>query len=125
MPRADFDPSGSLSILGYDYAVLLATDDDEMDGYDGLHRSKRLEIIVRARLKDDAKRETLLHEILHAIDEAFDAEMSETQVLRLSRGLYAVCRENRDYFLRLLFPEAAARLAALPGVPVAAPTDDR
>lgn len=101
--RDDFDPSGTLRVLGYDFAIVAATDGEHMDGYDGLCDEKRSTLHVRSRLPADKARETTLHEIVHAVSNAMDAELEERQVLTISRGLYAVCRDNPEYMKALLF----------------------
>jgi hypothetical protein len=42
----------------------------------------------------ETEQDTLLHELLHAVDEAVDSKMKESQVKRLATGLLAVLKEN-------------------------------
>lgn len=42
----------------------------------------------------EQSQDTLLHEVIHAIDEAVDAGLKESQVKRLATGLLAVLKEN-------------------------------
>ena len=43
---------------------------------------------------DMQKRDTLLHEILHAVDHEMGTDMSEPQVRRMATGMLAVLRHN-------------------------------
>ena len=43
----------------------------------------------------EAEQDTVLHELIHAIDEAVDSRMTESQVKRLATGLLAVFKENQ------------------------------
>lgn len=45
---------------------------------------------VLDRLPDDGARETLLHEVLHALDHALALDLDEGQITRLAAGLFAL-----------------------------------
>lgn len=104
MPDAPhgFNPAGTLRVLGYDYEVrgVTSADAPREDGTSDLGRAL---IRVDVERAPDHVRQVALHEILHAVDDATDTGLRETQVMRLARGLYAVCRDNPDYMRRLLF----------------------
>ena len=51
-------------------------------------------IAVRDGQPLESEQDTLLHEVIHAIDEAMDAKMKETQVKKLATGLLAVMKDN-------------------------------
>lgn len=59
----------------------------------------KAEIGLDADVSDHEKRETLLHEVLHAIDHALQLGLNEAQVGALSVGLWAFVQAN---------PQAAA-----------------
>lgn len=42
----------------------------------------------------ESSQDTLLHELIHAVDEAVDSGLKETQVKRLATGLLAVLKDN-------------------------------
>ena len=42
----------------------------------------------------DQRRDTLLHEVLHAIDHEMHCSMSEPQIRRMATGLLAALRQN-------------------------------
>ncbi len=54
------------------------------------------EIVIKACLKPDSMRETLLHEVVHAIDEAMQIKLSEKQVTQLARGLFGVLCDSPE-----------------------------
>jgi len=51
-------------------------------------------IYVRDGLPLEQEADTLLHEVIHAIDEAMDCNMKETQVKKIATGLLAVMKDN-------------------------------
>jgi hypothetical protein len=51
-------------------------------------------IRVREGQPLETEQDTLLHELLHAVDEAVDSKLKESQVKRLATGLLAVLKEN-------------------------------
>ena len=51
-------------------------------------------ITVQDKLPLESEQDTLLHEVLHAIDEMVDAKMKESQVKILATGLLAVLKDN-------------------------------
>ena len=59
-------------------------------------------ITVLEGLHPEDERETLLHEVLHAVDHAMHCELSEHQVSALSRGLLAVLIDNPAFGAWLL-----------------------
>lgn len=102
MSRPDFDPSGTLRVLGYDYAVR-AVHPDDIPTNDGTSFMARASIRVDETVAPDHKAQVVLHEILHAVDDGLNNGMDEDQIHRLARGLYAVVRDNEPYMKRLLF----------------------
>lgn len=45
----------------------------------------------------ESEQDTVLHEVVHAIDEAMDIKMKETQVKKLATGFLAVIKENPSF----------------------------
>jgi len=41
---------------------------------------------------------TVIHECLHGIDDIVEAELSEEQIRRISKGLYAFIKDNPEIF---------------------------
>ncbi len=80
----------SVYILGKEWRIL----DKESDGAYGLCIERALEIHIGRDLSDELERDTVLHEILHAIDWTVGTKLTEKQVGTIASGLYAVLKEN-------------------------------
>lgn len=52
-------------------------------------------ITLNKRLDKKLKTETLIHEVVHGISEMYEADLTEDQVNRISKGLYIVLRDNK------------------------------
>ena len=74
-------------IAGLDFAIATESSEDFTDEQDG--QINHLTRLIRiSNLIDDHKaREILLHEMLHGVDRAFGADLTEHQVTVLSRGI--------------------------------------
>ena len=105
-----------LKILGKPFKVLWLT--DELDSsLNGECDSDGQEIKVRDGLPVEQLQDTLLHEVIHAIDEAMDARMSESQVKKLATGLLAVLKDNPRFGSFLKKKNAPAQRREQPGKP--------
>ena len=92
-----------INILGHTYQVLFV---DEVDNKShpanslmGVCKTAEFEIQVLNTLPVSRQEETLLHELLHALDAALDTNFKERQVHQLSEVLYQVLK---PYGLQLL-----------------------
>lgn len=83
----------SVKILGKPFTVRWLTDELSQE-LNGECDSDGQVISVRDGLPLEQLQDTLLHEVIHAIDEAVDAGLKETQVKRVATGLLAVLKEN-------------------------------
>ena len=45
----------------------------------------------------ESEQDTMLHEVIHAIDEAMDVKMKETQVKKMATALLAVLKDNPSF----------------------------
>jgi hypothetical protein len=54
-------------------------------------------ILIRYGAPLESEQDTLLHELLHALDEATDAKMKETQVKKMATALLAVLKDNPSF----------------------------
>jgi len=59
---------------------------------------KKLIRIATTQSKKD-QHFTLLHELIHAIDDEHDIQLTEDQVLKLEEGLMLLCDYNPDFSL--------------------------
>jgi hypothetical protein len=83
-------------------AELKSDDGDDADGL--FHRGKKLIQIAAGQTHDD-ERETLLHEIMHALEVQMDAEIPEAKLRQLAVGLYAALKDNPKLVAYLLEEE--------------------
>jgi hypothetical protein len=58
-------------------------------------------IWVNPKQTEDSKRDTLLHEVIHALDEELQTKTSERQVRLLATGLLEVIRNNPAFMAYL------------------------
>jgi len=85
-------------VLGRTVRVVFVGDlgDEYLDTrpYSGRFIPAASEIRIDARNPEEEQAEALLHEVLHSVDLAVEAGLKEKQISALSRGLYAVFRDN-------------------------------
>ena len=90
----------SVVILGRVYNI------DQKDFIDGdllgQCDSDALKITIKKNQPDILEADTLLHEILHAIDDAMQTKMKERQVHCTATGLLALFKDNPD-FVKYMF----------------------
>ena len=84
----------TLKILGKPFKFEYLTDQLDADLNGECDCDKQL-IRIREGQPLEAEQDTVLHELIHAIDEAVDSRMTESQVKRLATGLLAVFKENQ------------------------------
>jgi hypothetical protein len=85
-----------LKILGKPFTIKWATDDLDAELNGECDVDKQV-ISVRDGQPLESSQDTLLHEVIHAIDEAMDARMSEAQVKKIATGLLAVLKDNARF----------------------------
>ena len=70
--------------------------DNEEDPDPGMGRTspERQEIFVRTGQPLESEQDTMLHEIIHAVDETLGLQMNEYQVTVLATGLLAALKDN-------------------------------
>lgn len=90
-----------LSILGKPFAVSL---DNALEGCIGECDTYNQTIKVNPSLPEATLQETLLHEVIHAVEEQLHLRMTERQVFALATGLYAVFKDNQEILGDFFFP---------------------
>ena len=55
-------------------------------------------ILLNAEASEEQKKATLIHEIVHALDEMYKIELKEEQVEKMGNALYMLCRHNQELF---------------------------
>ena len=91
-----------ISAFGRSYDII--HDDevtDQFDSYGLVHHGEEVVFLQKRSKKYSEQREaaTLLHEIIHIIEENLRMELDESQVGLLSTSLYGVIKENKLCFL--------------------------
>jgi hypothetical protein len=67
------------------------------DDLNGECDTDKQRILVRDGQPLESEQDTLLHEVLHAVEEAVDARLKETQVKKVATALLAVLKENPSF----------------------------
>ena len=85
-----------IKIGAFDYKVI-EKDDVNIDGVLklGTFDYTNQTIEIKTGLTKDRKRQTLLHEIIHCIDDEYIVGLEEDQIERLTSGLLQVFRDNK------------------------------
>lgn len=86
----------TLKILGKTYRVKFVDKVDEEDSL-GLCKDAEQEILLRIDQPQDCLRDTLLHEIVHAIDFQLHLGLKERQVHCVATGITAVLLDNPEF----------------------------
>lgn len=87
-----------VSIAGMRYEVLR----DETIADAGTVNHEKLEIVYRADLGFDQRNETILHEVMHALENAYGFQLPEQVVGQVARGVFAFMRDNPKFVKDLL-----------------------
>jgi hypothetical protein len=91
-----------LSILGKPYKVEfvpiehIGLRDNAEDNDPGMGRTspENQEIFIRTGQPLESEQDTVLHEVIHAVDETLGLQLNEYQVTVLATGLLAVLKDN-------------------------------
>lgn len=81
-----------IRVLGANYQVV----SKKLRGAYGMHYFGKCLIQIAPDLAHDREREVLVHELVHAVDEAMQSKLSEEQVEKLGVGLYALLSDNPE-----------------------------
>ena len=83
----------SIKIIGKDYSVTY----EHLQGCIGCCDDFEQRINIDPKTPYQLQKDTLLHEVIHAIDYAVKTKLSEEQVSALATGLYAVFSDNPNF----------------------------
>ena len=89
-----------INILGFNYTVTYEETEQMMrNSWAGMVSNLTKQIHVAPNMPDESKLDTILHEIIHAIDHITSGEntttLTERQTQLLSTGLESVLRNNK------------------------------
>lgn len=62
----------------------------------GICDFEKLQIVINPHQSNTEAHKTLIHEILHAVSNEYDAGLTENQVRALEEGLYKLFKLNKD-----------------------------
>jgi hypothetical protein len=84
-----------IRILGKPFKIVYCSGTEPLaDDQVGECDPDKQQILVRDGAPLESEQDTLLHEVLHALDEAVDAKLKETQVKKIATALLAVLKDN-------------------------------
>jgi len=89
---ASVDDPKRIKILGKYYKVI-PTDQGDY----GICNTETCEIHLRQNQNHQQKKDTLLHECIHAIDDAMQLNLTEEQVFGMAGGVYALLHDNKHF----------------------------
>lgn len=84
----------SVRVMGKTYRLIWDCEDLEEDMSAGDHSQRHLAIRVAARYAEEEQRETVLHELCHAVEHQLGLDLEEEQVRQMSVGLFAIFQDN-------------------------------
>jgi hypothetical protein len=83
-----------IRVLGKKFSVEYCSGSPLDDGLNGECDYDNQQILVREGQPLESEQDTLLHEVLHAIDESMGLKLKESQVKGAATGLLAVLKDN-------------------------------
>jgi hypothetical protein len=92
-PKNEGMPPEMIDVLGKSFNVKILAP-DESEGNDGYMDLSIYEIGVRMHPSNDYNKDTVFHELTHAIDEVMALKLKEHQVHQLAVGWMAVLKHN-------------------------------
>lgn len=66
----------------------------KLEGVNGYNHADNMEIELDTEQGKERRKESLLHEVIHAIEKDMEMEFTEKEVARLASGLFSFMREN-------------------------------
>lgn len=87
----------SLRILGKKYAIHFVEKVNDKEDLLGICDDQKQEIKIALYQPKDAMKDTLLHEIIHAVDYQMQLGLKERQVHCLAAGIVAVFLDNPEF----------------------------
>jgi hypothetical protein len=83
-----------IEVIGKRFSVEYPTGAPLDEGLNGECDTDKQKILVRDGQPLESEQDTLLHEVLHAVDEAMGLKLKEYQVKGAATGLLAVLKRN-------------------------------
>lgn len=86
--------NGEIDIL--EPTKIMDPDDPKVNLYGLQNLGKEFNVVVRKGLQHNLKQQTLMHEIIHTIENMHSMELSEMQVEILATGLLYIIKNNHE-----------------------------
>lgn len=101
MKRRKHGPPGGppphIRVIGKDVEVVEDSDALHDEDRVGDYMEQRQRIRYSRNQTDDQLRDTVLHEVIHVVEQCMQLDLEEQQVAGLATGLYAVFRDNPEF----------------------------
>ena len=91
-------PFKSIRILGKDYQIIQDISYLSEQNYLGKARFAQQKILYSGDQGPESLQDTLLHEVIHVVDWTVKSDLKENQVAAITSGLYAVFKDNPEFF---------------------------
>lgn len=90
---------GKIKVLYKEYTVEETANlhDNGGDLYGQIHYLSE-KIFLNVDASEEQKKSTLLHELIHALDEMYDIRLKEKQVKKLGNAFYMLQKDNTELF---------------------------
>ena len=82
-------------VMGKVYSITYIENSDAIES-NGVCKNDTLSILIADELPPDEERDTLLHEIVHAVDNQISIGLTEKKVRQIATGLMQVILDNPD-----------------------------
>ena len=83
-----------LKILGHKYVIVLQDQNKTGNSHLGTHWGKESKIWINSNQCQEMREETLLHEVLEAINYHLELKLKHENLVRLENALYQLLKEN-------------------------------
>lgn len=93
-PATDLPPE-TVTVLGKTFDIHLL-EPDESEDEDGSMMLAEQRINIRLQPATEYNSDTMLHELIHAVDEMMLLKLKENQVHHLSLGLISIFKQNKE-----------------------------
>jgi hypothetical protein len=87
----------TIKVLGKPFTVSYVAGAPLSDELNGECDTDKQSILVRDGQPLESEQDTVLHEVFHAIDEAVDSKLKETQIKKVATAFLAVLKDNPKF----------------------------
>lgn len=88
----------AIKIAGVTYPIEYTTQMDIENAMAYIDFSNQI-IKIDANYPIEMQKSSLLHEVIHGVSYGYNVGLSEDQVEKLARGLYATLKDNPNYYI--------------------------